>query len=490
MAAWRREAAAMAAIVAALGALTIAFGERIGVNQGQGWDGMAYTQWAQAWWDQVVGAGVTQYQAQRVLPSAIVHFGLRAAGQAPTVGHVIVGFQILDTAMLAATAALWAHLGAAMGWRRPARWVGFAALFAGFASARHALYYPTLTDPTAFTLGMAVAWGYLAGRPIALAAAAALAAVTWPALTPIALVLLVLPRREGPVASGEPRRRRAAAIAAVAAIAYVAIGLCYRAAPAPGVGRFTTWVRGDLLWLTVPLLVATIGAGAYVVAAPPAAWDLRGALGGRSRRGVALALATAAAILLASRLWVARIGTRGPGFTTAAFLDEHTQAALRGPLWGPVFDVVYFGPLVLVATLRWRRIAAIAAAWGPGAVIALAMTLAFAISAQARQWVHLWPLLVALAIAATAEVWTAGRAAGFAALALAWSKLWLTIGYDVHVDHRAWPNQRYYMQLGPWASDGTYVVHLAACAVSALAIAALLRRPAVTAGGRCATPSG
>src|SRR5512146_2274838 len=101
----------MATLVAALGIVTIAAGERIGINGGQGWDGLAYTEWARDFWKHVVVDHLTRYHAQRVLPSAVVHYALRAVGAAPTVGHVIRAFAILNIVLLAGSAVLWAHLG-------------------------------------------------------------------------------------------------------------------------------------------------------------------------------------------------------------------------------------------------------------------------------------------------------------------------------------------------------------------------------------------
>lgn len=489
----RRDTAAMVAIVVALGALTIAVGERIGVNQGQGWDGMGYTQWGQAWWQHIVVEGTTQYSSQRVLPSAIVHYGLRLFGLATTAPHVITAFQVLNLAALALAAALWGRLGAVMAWRRASRWVGFVALFGCFANARHALYYPTLTDPTAFALGMAMVYAYLARRPIALWLAAAAASVTWAALTPVALVLLVLPRPAVEIPELAERWRPAlrwgaVAVGVAAGGAFALIGLHYHAHPLAGVNGFTRWVRGEWLWLTVPLLIATVGVGSWAIVGQPRLWNLRAYVRQLSRGRFVVALGAAIALEVVRAWWIARAGTRGPGMVTALFLDEHTQAALLGPLWGPVFQVVYFGPIMLVAVLRWRRIAALAAAWGPGAALALAMALAFAASSQSRQWVHLVPLVVALAIAATDDVWTARRALAFVALALPWSKLWLVIGYDVHVAHREFPNQRYYMHHGPWASDTTYALHLVVCAMSA-AVIYLLLRPASANALTGSTPS-
>jgi hypothetical protein len=151
---WRRDALAMAAIV-----LALSFGERIGINGGQGWDGMAYTEWAGEFWHKVITAGLTRYHSQRVLPSAIVHYALRLTRQPTDIPHVIHAFQIMNTIALVSAAVLWADLGRAMRWSLPAVWAGFAALFCNFANARHALYYPTLTDPFAFCLGMALVWG-------------------------------------------------------------------------------------------------------------------------------------------------------------------------------------------------------------------------------------------------------------------------------------------------------------------------------------------
>ena len=111
----------MAAIVLALGVLEIAFGERIGINGGQGWDGQAYTQWAVDFPHQVVAHGLTQYYAQRVLPSAAIYYASHALGVAPTVPHAIFAFQLLDLAMLVASALVYAHLATrVMKWRAAA----------------------------------------------------------------------------------------------------------------------------------------------------------------------------------------------------------------------------------------------------------------------------------------------------------------------------------------------------------------------------------
>lgn len=477
---WRRDAVTMAAIVVVGCVATISFGERIGVNRGQGWDGMSYVAWAEAFWRRVVEDGLTRYHAQRVLPSAIVHYGLRGARATPDLAHVIAGFQVLNTVVLAGAAVLWAELGAVMQWRRASVWVGFVALFGGFANARHALYYPTLTDPAAFALGMALVWGYLTRRTWVLWLVAAAGLVTWPALPPLAIALMVLPRRASvveDVVSLRTRRVIAAVLAAAGATVFLLIAWRYLVHPVPGVGdeKFAQWVRRDLLVVTVPALAVMLGAGWYVLLRAPRLWDVRGELRALSVKRTMAVVVAIGALIAMRQLWLARVGTHGEGPSGAQFLCEHTLAALRGPLWGLVHQVVYFGPIVIVAVLHWRRIAERAAAWGPGAVLALALVVAFAAGSNARQWNHLLPFLVAATIAATDARWTARRALGFLVIALGWSKLWLKIGYDRQLAWQEFPNQRYFMNLGPYANDAMYVVHLAASVVTAILLVFLLR---------------
>jgi len=460
--------------------VTLWFGERIGVNGGQGWDGMSYTQWAQDFWRKVVVDGLTAFHSQRVVSSAVVHYGLRILGLRTDVPHVIAGFQALNTIALVGSAVLWAQLSRAMSWPRPAAWVGFVGLFGGYANARHALYYPTLTDPTAFALGMMMAWAYLTRRGWALWLVAGLGGFTWPSLAPLAIGVLVFPRRTGGEPPPERTRARgiaAAVISGTAAVVFVVVALHFMAHPLRGVGdeKFAAWVRGDLLPLTVALLLAMLGLGGYLLLNQPVLWNLRNYLRQLDRRRTMLAVASVAVLLVARALWLRNVGWR-QGPTIVQFMCEHTLSAIRGPLWGPVYSVVYFGPIVLIALMYWRRIAAVCADWGPSAVLAMAMTLGFAAAANTRQWNHLLPFLVTATVAATSTLWNTRRLVVFTLLSVAWSKVWLTIGYDVPDNWLRFPNQRYFMNYGPYASDATYLPHLIATVVSFVILAIALRR--------------
>jgi hypothetical protein len=469
----RRDALLMIGCAAVFAALSIAVGDRIGVNGGQGWDGMGYTDWARDL-PRALDTGVTAYQAQRMLPSAIVYAALAASSR--TVPHTILAFQIVDAVALVLAALVWTRIAATLAWSRAAAWAGFTGVFASFAIARHALYYPTLTDVTAFALGMAMTWAFVADRPIALAVVALAGVVTWPALPMVALILLLARRCELPELPAQWIRPVAIGIAALGAAGVCGAGLYFHAHPLRGDEKWMQLVPSDLLWLTVPLLAAWTGLGWYLLASRRRSWNAVAYVRGLLDLRLAFAVAWAIAVLVFRWWWVKSFGTRGRGPELVLFEYEFAAESLRGPLWNLVHHVVYFGPIIVVAVGAWRRVAEAADAWGPGAILTLAATIAFAIGSESRQWIELFPFLAAATIAATAAWWTTGRALGFAALCLAWSKLWWPLRYDQPTSPFEWPALRYFMQLGKWASDETFAAHAAAVAVTAAVLVFLHRR--------------
>jgi len=457
----------MAAVVAIGGAASIAYAERIGINAGQGWDGISYTQWAQNI-AKTLHDGLTRYHSQRILPSAVV--SLFSKHDVP---HVLTAFAIMNVAVCTGAAFLWGDLARFMKWSRPAAWAGFVGLFCSFAIAKHAVYYPALTDPTAFALGMGMIWAYLRDRPVVLTGIALASMLTWPALTPLALIMLIVPRVRRVESTGyaEPSRRTkisATALGIVAAATFIITGLHYLAHPLTGVGdeKFAQWVLRPWLVLTLPLLSATIVLGLYYVISPVS--QPVQSVRSLNRHRLYLSIAAAVTLYIARSFYLAQFGTRGEGPTGAQFLCEHTLAALRGPLWGIVAHFVYFGPVVAVGIVVWKRIGQVAWSWGPAASLGLMFIVMFAAGSNSRQWSHLVPLLVALCIAATNAWWTRGRVFWFAMIALIWSKVWLHLGYDSVLDWHEFPNQRYFMNTGPYSADRPYVVHFLAAAITLL----------------------
>ena len=475
----------MVGLVALLCLMTIAFCERIGINQGQGWDGMGYVSWAQDFSHHVLAEGITRYYSQRILPSAVVGIGLHLMGK-PTVQNTIIGFQVLDCLALVGAAFIWTRISLVMSWTRVGAWSGYLAVFLSFACARHALYYPTLTDSTAFLVGMIAAWGYLAKRPALLWVSLGVSLFTWPALAPHALLMLLLPRKLESVSAvgsphGENDKRLALLIAIVAAAAYTLLSLHYycKPLPAPGFDKFVKWIRLDFLALSLALNAALVGWGTYVLFSQMLVRKKNDSVS-RNRRQFIMVLTGVGCFLVLRGWWIHRVGVRGDGPTIPEFVCQQALESLRGPGWGPVHHVVYFGPVIVIAILLWRKIAKTAAKWGGASIVTLAVIVAFAPGSESRQWIHLFPFLVAAVVASLPTVWNWKRFAVFAVFAIGWSKVWLHLGYDNPGNWLEFPNQKYFMHLGPWASDTMYLTHLVAALATTAVFYILLLKPSYT----------
>lgn len=471
----RTDRIAMIAIVAVGCAATIVFGERIGVHGGEGWDGQSYAAWAGDL-PKALADGVTAFQSERMLPSAIVYYALGALGVARTAGRVIVGFQLLDSVALVASAWLLGRIAFALAWSRATTWVAFAAAFLGFANARHALYYPTMTDPSAFALAMAIAWAYVVGRPLVLWIAALASAFTWPALVLVGLLGLALPRATEPPPTTTGRWHRASAVAVgVAVLGFITWWCAFVLMYPRGAERWIDRSHRDLWPLSIASLAIPCAAAAYVVARHDRTWSVRSYLVRvgvwRCVRGVV----AIAAIVVASELWRAKVGTQGPGFGWRDLRHYYVATSVHAPLWNLVHHVVYFGPIVVLAIGAWRPIADTAARWGPGAVLALGVVVVTSVSADSRHLLHLLPFAMVATIEATRAWWTPRGALAFIALGVAWSKIWFRIGYVSIHESLDWPDLRWFMHFGPWSNDTTFIIHGVAAVVTAAVLWLVLR---------------
>jgi ABC-type Na+ efflux pump permease subunit len=93
-------------------------------------------------------------------------------------------------------------------------------------------------------------------------------------------------------------------------------------------------------------------------------------------------------------------------------------------------------------------------------VFALGLFVLNATTTESRTLNHLIPFVIVLVIHSTD--WTRGRVLAFAAVALAWSKVWVLIGYTDRASSFG-----YMMQQGPWSSNSAYLVQSAAVVVTA-----------------------
>jgi len=133
---------------------------------------------------------------------------------------------------------------------------------------------------------------------------------------------------------------------------------------------------------------------------------------------------------------------------------------------------------VLVFVARFRQIAGTTRELGLAAFVVMSAVVMVSITPETRHLIAFLPWIVVLAVHATRDAWTPRALGIYVALTVVWSKLWWSIGYERYHDSFRFPDQRYWMHLGPWSTDLPFVIHGAAAVVTAVVLAWVLGGPA------------
>jgi hypothetical protein len=440
-------------VVAMLVAATLnhVFGEKIGINQGLGWDGSHYGAWAVDFHGEVLSKGLNSYYVQRMLPSATVHYSLRLLGIEPTVPNVINGFGVLNIACLTLSAWVWVLTARYLRVDLAGLILGFVGLFVNFFVLKFSPFYPVLTDVPTYLVGFLTIYFYLTGRRGALLATTILSSFMWPTAIYLGAVLLLFPRE--PATDTDAPARHPALPIAVALIPVAALFAI------TGYLGWTGWeipfgVRQPIRWLLAPSIALMLG---YVFVV---CWslfnnqklcDLHYWKGRLSSPGfyVMVAALVAVKVILSvispepsslehEKLHVAVITMTGVA-RPAAFFIPH---------------VLFFGPIALLILIAWRPMVRLIHRHGTGLALAIALGVLIGLKSESRNLVNILPLVMPFAVLACRNLAREpGFLWGFFFVSLVFSKFWLRI--NVSGDPDAWPNRLFWTD-GPWIPTGAY----------------------------------
>jgi hypothetical protein len=185
------------------GLLYLNFGEIIAVNQGCGWDGFTFRDYAAYGPQQFTNKQLSPYYAQRWLPSMIVHYTSYYAlaimqyfsmemPESATVA-IVSTFQVYNIFLLAIAAWLWGLIARYFSLKTLVAWTGFSLVFGGFAILKYSFYYPPLTDTSAFFIGILMLYSYLLKREWLLLGAIVLGFWTWQTTFFVGMMLYLFP---------------------------------------------------------------------------------------------------------------------------------------------------------------------------------------------------------------------------------------------------------------------------------------------------------
>jgi hypothetical protein len=450
----------MLIIIALAGTISILFAERVTVGSGFGWDGIRYGHVAMDLYNWFFSEDVNAYSLQRILPSAIVHYGLRALAIHPTIESVIIGFAVYNLTLLLLSCLLWIKVADHLRIGLAGRWLGFAGLFVNFAILKQAFYYPVLTDVSAFTLGLLMLYLFLTGRVFLLFLITLVGAFTWPVVIYAGLPMMLF-RKQPVEANGIKGHGPAIATAAL-------------------LTALVLWLMVDTYFFTglrtingsTPLLDQFVHLS-IAVSCLCFFFATKTLIGATGPGDVWLALrsVTAARLILpllafiATRAIIGALGDIewGSGYARD-YLQQIALLSIAKPFVFIIAHVVYFGPAVILLALVWNRVSAVVRQHGVGMVLFFMMSLFLCLNSESRQLIFAYPFFVAFLVKAVEPIrWRASFYLVFGALSLVMSKFWLRInvGSMEGLSPQEFPLQYYFLNHGPWMADSTFLLQAA-----------------------------
>jgi len=487
----------------------IAFGEVIAIDQGFPWDGYFYG--GAAWgFDKLLATPVLDsYRASRVLPSAIVHYSLTLAGVPLRPDTVFTAFQCMNAALIVSSAALWVLIAQRLRLRAQAAWIAFVGMFGNVAILKMSLYYPPLTDTTAFFCGMASVWAYLsaARRSVWLLGIVACGLFTFPTVAVLAGILYCFPRGsayENPSAVARTahqmpapaitlsnlRNNRFAMLCALVIVLLTLVGIVMAVFVHGVQFPVAEPVYQPTLYPSMVLSVAYMGLATLVLAMCLTTHQAHDTHNTVLERFIA-PLRTGGfwlAVLVIVSIWAAAtwfktqfLQSPDPNIsspmTVGLFVGGNLSLAVAKPLLPFVSSVVYFGPIVLLAALVFPAAAQSAERLGTGMFLAFSLTVLLGgIMSESRQLINLFPC-VGIAVACAVHYKPLSKVAlvAFLAAALGFSKVWLVINFSGMQDYAYKavtnsPLQRYFMHHGPFMDMEHYLWQASAVAVTAFVL--------------------
>lgn len=465
------------------------FGEKIAVHNGLGWDGYTYGSWVKDY-ASALDHGLPDYFVQRILPSGVIHYLLRLLSMPLTDPNIIIAFGMMNAVLLAVTAHLWCRIVRQMVLSCHAKLLGLMALFLNFACLKWLSYDPVLTDGYALAFGMGMLQAYLGNRRVTLWILAALGAFTWPALIYQSCFLILFPRRlNADQATSKENFEFHTWLASVIAVGIflLLVNLVWKTDPSQQpIGAGDSWQP-----FSATVVVSAACVSAFLFFVVNGLWNRGSFFHPRFwLKSTNFAAVLALLVVLVGTRWLAsRLSTGVPLVTAGGPLSIRNLLILfawnsvRHPGISLVAHLVFFGPILILAVLRWKQVAGSLNGHGLGLTLCTTFNLFLSVDSESRHLFHFLPIIVyGLCKAMDSTPLHPQIYATLALLCLIFSKVWLHIGGNPDTTSPEamlkFSSQRIFMNLGPFMSGDMYLAQGGAVLLAGVLIAWLLAKQA------------
>ena len=385
----------------------------------------------------------------RILPSALVHVLLRAAGMEFSNQNIIWGFIAINALALWGSLALWVKIAKLASLSARATMLGACGLLVNFGTLKFFSYYPVLTDPVAQFIGFCAVYFFLTRSTVMLSILGAVSWFVW--LTgPYFCLILVL---TNPVNVATRRIRIkddvwfVGRVICAGALVSLVLALALTATEPYKLSS------GHIPYLA--LSAGTIFAAVWIIlsAVPPLL---------PSRLTVFLVSALRSLPLATFILLMNHHISRPGSVSTIEGLQTFVYFSSQQPFVSLVSHVTFFGPIVLLMIMYFKDICRTASQFGMRAAVILICIAFMSLNSESRHLFMMYPFVIFFV-----SLWANHEAQMkreflvlFVCVSLFMSKIWLTIGPLSAANQFHYPDVYFYMNLGPWMPSQFYWIHL------------------------------
>lgn len=460
----------IALAVATLFALATFLQEKFTACGGFGHDGCSYGTWALDFPKYAVQGKLGSYDIQRAFPSLVAWASLKALHIQPTPATVVAAFQVMNVALMFLGALVWTKIARVLQIRATAMLFGTLAMFGTYGVVKFTTWYPVLGDLWGFAFGFVFLYAYLVRRAWVIAPCLLVGAFAWPSLIAPGFLLLLFGKQRGePTAAPLKLHLVFAGTAALAwgIFSFHIVHSGYMPASFAPADTMPQAVR-----LSVLIAVAYCFLALRQLANFGDLYRPQFYLRAVATFEGALAIAVLVAVKYAQARWsVPEVrGFDGWIKSTALFSTLKPGIFLLG-------YVVYFGPVILVALLRWRAVVALLQQRGAALVAIGVLAALFGLDSEARHGYTFMALILPFVVKVLDDLDLDRKTMAQLALVTAlFSKFWLTLPPDVPGAAGDFPAQTVFMSQGPWISNMMYLVQLPVVVLVGFWLRALMMR--------------
>lgn len=426
--------------------------------------------------------GISDYLIQRTAPLALVYYTLKATGASFTNLHVIRCFEWWNFVYIIISIIAWHYVIRKHALSLPLQALSYILLFANFAMLKLNYFYPVLTDTPAFCLMVLSLWAWQYRKPFWLLFFMLLGAFTWPSFYYLgALLLFFMPDATDDIHDARSPLRIYGTVAFGVMVAVFLVWVFFIRHLNNGVMSYFEgeWlaekVSRTLLPLSVPLVFAYLVIIFYHLFQIPTGvlFNVKKYFDRKH-------------IVYAALIAILFLGTKGvihvlKGYDSVVgiklyFRNIFLRSAVD-PLTFLVSNIDFFGIVFVLMGLYLRPFLREIQRYGLGPVGVMAFAVIFSINSESRQLTYLIPFFVFFLMPVLAtQSFTVKSIAALGVVGLLFSRFWLPMNHGaVTGDPLLFPDQWYFMNMGPWMTHDMYYYMLGMAVLLTLSVIVLVK---------------